>query len=124
MWRNRSITVNKCWMKHNPKQGTTTSYYDVYCRKRNAKRAGEIESYGGKYNKVEVENKWLELGDANIAYFFANLKNRQAHNRIKSLINDNGQILQQADDIEREVTSFYKKLFGSDVPRYQLLILT
>ncbi|XP_070008720.1 uncharacterized protein [Nicotiana sylvestris] len=46
------------------------------------------------------------------------LKSRQAQKRIISLIDSNGDILQQSEDIAAivvEVTSFYKKLLGSDV---------
>lgn len=68
--------------------------------------------------KQKSRNKWLELGDDNNAYFFASLKSRQAQKRIISLIDSNGDILQQSEDIAAiaaEVTSFYKKLLGSDV---------
>ncbi|XP_019265921.1 PREDICTED: uncharacterized protein LOC109243445 [Nicotiana attenuata] len=63
--------------------------------------------------KQKSRNKWLELGYENNAYFFASLRNRQAQNRITSLIDSKGDIIQQPEDIAAEVTSFYKTLLGS-----------
>ncbi|XP_019236893.1 PREDICTED: uncharacterized protein LOC109217117 [Nicotiana attenuata] len=63
--------------------------------------------------KQKSRNKWLELGDENNSYFSASLRNRQAQNRITSLIDSKGDIIQQPEDIAAEVTSFYKILLGS-----------
>ena len=55
----------------------------------------------------------MKLGDANIAYFFANTKSRYSQNKIKSLIRDNGEMVQTKQEVEDEVLGFYKKLLGS-----------
>lgn len=56
---------------------------------------------------------WLKLGDANTTYFFANITSRYSQNKIKSLIRDNGEMVQTKQEIEEEVLGFYKKLLGS-----------
>ncbi|XP_070035531.1 uncharacterized protein [Nicotiana tomentosiformis] len=65
--------------------------------------------------KQKFRTKWLQLGDANTSYFYANLKNRQDQNRIRFLINANGETLQQPEEIEKEVTRLYKELLGTAV---------
>ncbi|XP_019235367.1 PREDICTED: uncharacterized protein LOC109215708 [Nicotiana attenuata] len=57
--------------------------------------------------------KWLKLGDANTAYFFASMKNRCSQNKIRRLIKCNGNTVQTRKDIEEEVTGFYQQLLGS-----------
>lgn len=71
--------------------------------------------------KQKSRTKWLQLGDANTAYFYANLKNRQTQNKIRSLINANGGKLQQPEEIEEEVTSFYKELLGNVVDQLHVI---
>lgn len=58
--------------------------------------------------KLKSRVQWLKLGDANTAYFYACLKNRQAQNQIRSLKISAGQLLQKAKYIEEEVLGFYR----------------
>lgn len=57
--------------------------------------------------------QWLQLGDSNTVFFFANMKNRISQNRIKSLINANGILIQGQDEINAEITNYYKGLLGA-----------
>ncbi|XP_016478799.2 uncharacterized protein LOC107800158 [Nicotiana tabacum] len=59
-----------------------------------------------------VANTWCRTTEKNHIADIS-LKSRQAQNRIKSLIDSNGDILQQPENIVEEVTSFYKKLLDS-----------
>ncbi|XP_058771902.1 uncharacterized protein LOC131645245 [Vicia villosa] len=55
---------------------------------------------------------WINLGDGNNAYFYANLKSKNKHVHIQDLEDSNGNKLTEQKDIEREVLSFYSKLIG------------
>uniref|UniRef100_A0A1S4AT00 Uncharacterized protein n=1 Tax=Nicotiana tabacum TaxID=4097 RepID=A0A1S4AT00_TOBAC len=63
--------------------------------------------------KQKSRNQWLQLGDANTAYFFASVKNRLSQNKIKNLIDNNGVLLQSKKAIQEEIIGFYKRLLGS-----------
>lgn len=54
--------------------------------------------------KQKSRVKWLQLGDGNIAYFHACLRNRYAHNRIASLTS----IGDKKSETKREILDFYK----------------
>lgn len=54
--------------------------------------------------------QWLKLGDANIAYFFAPLKNRVAQNTINSLMRTDGSKAQTQDELEHEVISLARQV--------------
>nr|XP_009765502.1 PREDICTED: uncharacterized protein LOC104217045 [Nicotiana sylvestris] len=43
--------------------------------------------------KQESRNQWLKLGDSNTAFFFASMKNRISHNKIRSLKTNDGEII-------------------------------
>ncbi|XP_019226773.1 PREDICTED: uncharacterized protein LOC109208174 [Nicotiana attenuata] len=62
--------------------------------------------------KQKSRVQWLKLGDSNLAYFFASIKNRTAQNQIKLLVNATGDIIQTEMGIEEEILSFYKNLLG------------
>lgn len=57
--------------------------------------------------------KWLPLGYSNNAYFHAFMEGRITQNQIRSLTTLVGNIVHTSDDIEAEITGFYKKLLGS-----------
>ncbi|KAH0696290.1 hypothetical protein KY290_013643 [Solanum tuberosum] len=56
--------------------------------------------------------QWLRLGDANIAYFYAHMKNRVAQNTITRLMTSDGNTAQTQEETELEVSTFYKNLLG------------
>lgn len=45
--------------------------------------------------------KWGLEGDGNTKFFHASVKQKLCHNRIEHLMNQNGQILSQPQDIEK-----------------------
>nr|XP_009623102.1 uncharacterized protein LOC104114380 [Nicotiana tomentosiformis] len=67
--------------------------------------------------KQKSRVQWLNLGDANTTYFFASMKIRYSQNKIKSLIRNNGEVVQTKQEIEEEVLGFYKQLLGSATER-------
>ncbi|XP_070050256.1 uncharacterized protein [Nicotiana tomentosiformis] len=76
--------------------------------------------------KQKSRVKWLQLGDANNAYFYACMKNRTAHNQIRKLNTIDGNIAQTEKEVEIEVVKFYQKLLGAAtdiLPTIQLDVL-
>lgn len=57
--------------------------------------------------------QWLKLRDQNTAYFCACLKQRQAQNHISRLINSDGVWIQTEDEVEEEITRFYRSILGT-----------
>ncbi|XP_019259382.1 PREDICTED: uncharacterized protein LOC109237520 [Nicotiana attenuata] len=55
----------------------------------------------------------IKLRDSNIAYFFANMKGRKAQNQIKMLTAKNGEMINNTEEIQKEIMGFYKQLLGS-----------
>ncbi|KAF3635180.1 hypothetical protein FXO38_24744 [Capsicum annuum] len=56
---------------------------------------------------------WLQLGDSNSAFFFANVKNRMALSQIKKIQLSCGRWTCDKEEIKVEITSFYKALLGT-----------
>ncbi|KAH0746543.1 hypothetical protein KY285_008200 [Solanum tuberosum] len=78
----------------------------------------DLEKWSGVEESIvkqKSKTKWLQLGDGNTAYLYANLKSRQAQNRIKHLSTAQGNIVQKTLDIEKEIKEFYVGLLGSAV---------
>ncbi|XP_019256470.1 PREDICTED: uncharacterized protein LOC109234883 [Nicotiana attenuata] len=76
--------------------------------------------------KQKSRNQWLKLGDSNTAFFFASMKNRISHNKIRSLKTNDGEIIQSREAIEKEIVGFYKGLLGSaadTIPAIQPVII-
>lgn len=77
---------------------------------------------GGECTETEIKIKWLKLGDLNTSYFYACVTNRQAKNHISRLIDNAGEILQSANDVEEEILNFYKKLLGTTTSQLPVVI--
>ncbi|KAG5594411.1 hypothetical protein H5410_035643 [Solanum commersonii] len=60
--------------------------------------------------KQKSRIQWLKLGDSNNGFFFVSMINRVAHNYIRSLVNEQGALVQA---ITEEILSYYKQLFGA-----------
>ncbi|KAG5605107.1 hypothetical protein H5410_026599 [Solanum commersonii] len=56
---------------------------------------------------------WLKLGDANRSFFFASIKSRISHDRIKSLTTSTGIVLVRQDEVKNEIINFYRGLLGT-----------
>ncbi|XP_019259894.1 PREDICTED: uncharacterized protein LOC109237950 [Nicotiana attenuata] len=63
--------------------------------------------------KQKSRVKWLQLGDANNAYFHACMKNRTAQNQIQRLNTLDGHIAQNEKEVELEIVKFYQTLLGT-----------
>ncbi|XP_070031646.1 uncharacterized protein [Nicotiana tomentosiformis] len=81
---------------------------------------GALKSELEKWSNIEesifcqkARIQWLKLGDLNNAFFFANMKNRLAQNKIKNLINADGNMVQDQGGIKSKVLGLYGKLLGS-----------
>ncbi|KAG5581007.1 hypothetical protein H5410_051634, partial [Solanum commersonii] len=85
---------------------------------------------GQPQEKVKAENqakqtlqKWLNVEemDSNTTYFFANFKQRSAHNKVSMLTNADGVVVTHPTQIEEEVLSYYKTLLGSCVEQLPMV---
>jgi hypothetical protein len=54
---------------------------------------------------------WLREGDRNMGYFQAQAAQRKRQNRITSLEDSNGQILQEPEEVKKEVGDFFQGLY-------------
>lgn len=57
--------------------------------------------------------KWLQLGNSNSAYFFANMKNRTAYSQIKKLKLPDGSWTKTDMEVKNVIIEFYKNLLGT-----------
>lgn len=57
---------------------------------------------------------WLRSGDSNTKFFHAVTKNRRAHNRIKSLLDDEGKEWFADKDLGKVAEQYFKVLFSSE----------
>ncbi|XP_058784180.1 uncharacterized protein LOC131658948 [Vicia villosa] len=62
---------------------------------------------------------WIRQGDDNSKFFFAYLKARQNKSCITFLQQENGEILTEQNDLEKEVLDFYGSLMGDRARRIQ-----
>ncbi|KAL3680581.1 hypothetical protein R1sor_023537 [Riccia sorocarpa] len=58
--------------------------------------------------------KWLKEGDAPSKYFFARLKAKHVHEEMIALESDSGQILEEQEDILKEVHTYYQNLYRAE----------
>ncbi|XP_021764112.1 uncharacterized protein LOC110728770 [Chenopodium quinoa] len=66
--------------------------------------------------KQKSRINWIKLRDGNSHYFFSEMKNRQAKNRIDSIFDSNHVLLKDPDSVSHEIISFYKSLLGTKAP--------
>src|SRR4051812_29258162 len=67
-----------------------------------------------KVLKQKANIDWIQLGDGNNAYFYANLKAKNKQTTILSLKNQQGMIVTDYKDLEKEVLQFYRSLIGTE----------
>lgn len=63
--------------------------------------------------KQKSRVQWLILWDSNSAYFFTNMKNICGQTYIRNLTSAQGVLLHIDEDIDKEITDFYKSLLGT-----------
>ncbi|XP_070049896.1 uncharacterized protein [Nicotiana tomentosiformis] len=76
----------------------------------------QLEKWGTIQENIYKQKsrvQWLKLGDSNSAYLFANMKNRCGQNYIRNLTSTQGILLNTDQDIEKEITDFYKSMLGT-----------
>jgi hypothetical protein len=64
--------------------------------------------------KQKSRNQWLQLGDQNNSFFHRSLKVQQAKNTITHLWDEQGNRVEDVEQIKQEAKNFYKKLLGTD----------
>ncbi|XP_021844124.1 uncharacterized protein [Spinacia oleracea] len=57
--------------------------------------------------------QWLQVGDSNSKFFFSAMKERLAKDSIDILYDETGKKLSTTQEIQEEVSSFYKQLIGT-----------
>lgn len=65
-----------------------------------------------KVLRQRAKVEWIRLGDGNNAFFHASLKSRQKKCGITKLLQEDGTVVHQQEDISNEVLNFYGKLLG------------
>lgn len=68
----------------------------------------QIEKWEGIH-----EPTWIQAGDSNSNFFHAQVKARQARNRIGSICNEQGIRLTEPKLVEKEFVQFFQKLLGT-----------
>jgi len=70
----------------------------------------EEESFFKQKSRIQ----WLQLGDKNTKFFHNSLLHRQARNKIHSLMDDAGNIIQDQRELGRMATEYFQNLLSSD----------
>ncbi|KAK6784903.1 hypothetical protein RDI58_018358 [Solanum bulbocastanum] len=86
-------------------------------RKKEIRKDLERWSFQESIYQQKSRIKWLQLGESNSAFFFANLKNRTACSQIKQLQLSCGRWICEEEEIKSEITNFYKALLSSTAPQ-------
>jgi hypothetical protein len=64
--------------------------------------------------KQKARNQWLQLGDQNNSFFHCSLKVQHAKKTITHLWDDQGNRVEEVEQIKQVAASFYKKLLGTN----------
>ena len=86
-------------------RGPTEEELAVASQLREAMRQEEI------WLKQRSRVLWLRVGDRNTGYFQGQDAHRKRINRITSLENSQGQILQDPEEVKEEISNFYHALY-------------
>nr|XP_009778407.1 PREDICTED: uncharacterized protein LOC104227788 [Nicotiana sylvestris] len=71
--------------------------------------------------KQKSRVQWLNLGDSNTTFYHACMKNRQARNNIGKLIDSNGDIVQNTEEVKAKILNFYRGLLGSSATQLPMI---
>ncbi|XP_026441385.1 uncharacterized protein LOC113340461, partial [Papaver somniferum] len=67
--------------------------------------------------KQKSRNKWILEGSSNSSYFHSSIKTRRSSNTISELVNEEGCIINEPDQLRDHVVSYYENKFnGVDEP--------
>lgn len=76
----------------------------------------QIEKWEGIHEQVLRQKSraiWIQAVDSNSKFFHAQVKSRQARNRIDSICNEQGVRLTEPKLVEREFVQFFQALLGT-----------
>ena len=73
------------------------------------------ESFFEAFLKQKAKNQWRQLEDQNNGFFHRSLKVKQAKNTITHLWDEQGQRVDDLEQIKLVVENFYKKLLGTSL---------
>src|SRR3954467_14288321 len=73
----------------------------------------QLNSFEDSMLRQKSKIDWLTKGDSNSAYYYASIKSRSQHKSMDSLHKEDGIILTEQRDIQKEVIRFYTGLMGS-----------
>ncbi|XP_026420049.1 uncharacterized protein LOC113316031 [Papaver somniferum] len=77
----------------------------------------EIRSQHSIMLKQKSRNKWLIDGASNTSFFQTNIRTRRSSNMISELVDDNGNVLTDCDQIRDYAVSFFESKFnGAELP--------
>ncbi|XP_026437049.1 uncharacterized protein LOC113335131 [Papaver somniferum] len=74
----------------------------------------EIRSHHVTMLKQKSRNKWLLEGASNTSFFHANIRMRRSSNMISELVDDNGVVITDCDQIRDYTVSFFESKFNGD----------
>ncbi|XP_026445243.1 uncharacterized protein LOC113345785 [Papaver somniferum] len=72
----------------------------------------EIRAQQSIMLKKKSRNKWLMEGSSNTSFFHANIRTRRSNNMISELVDDNGNVLMDCDQIRDYAVSFFGSKFN------------
>ncbi|XP_026400458.1 uncharacterized protein LOC113296366 [Papaver somniferum] len=74
----------------------------------------EIRSHHVTMLKQKSRNKWLLEGASNTSFFHANIRMRRSSNMISELVDDNGAVITDCNQIRDYTISFFESKFNGD----------
>ncbi|XP_026442694.1 uncharacterized protein LOC113342340 [Papaver somniferum] len=74
----------------------------------------EIRSHHVTMLKQKSRNKWLLEGASNTSFFHANIRMRRSNNMISELVDDNGAVITDCNQIRDYTISFFESKFNGD----------
>ncbi|XP_062010480.1 uncharacterized protein LOC133726849 [Rosa rugosa] len=97
------------------KQSFEPGYFEV--QKALQFRLNELLSANEMYWRQRSRVQWLKDGDHNMAFFHRRASNRRCRNRVKGLLNDEGQWTVDQGEVNELIIQYYEAIFragGSD----------
>jgi hypothetical protein len=78
------------------------------------KRSAHVDRFPLKSDEFKsLEMDWLQHGDRNTKFFHKYASERRRTNKIRKLIKDDGDVVEETGAIQELVTNFYINLFQS-----------
>ena len=78
------------------------------CRIRYAMLCKDEENFYKQKSRV----KWLKLGDKYTSYFFKRVNGHRAANKVTSIMNDQGDMINREENVHKEAVQYFRKFLG------------